>query len=374
MRLPVTNTRTDRAHAIIRSVKPHADRISATRSFLLSTVLAVAMQLPIEAGAACPELEGELIRWVVPSGPGGGYDRYSRLIQPFLEQGLGARIVIENRSEAGGVVGAIEVRDARPDGKTLGIINASGFLTANALLESRAPDPLQDFSILARVVSNRMVVFSGRDSGIDDIRALLELSGSRPVIIGIRDVGSASFFALPVAAALIGLDYQVVTGYSGSGSRVLAVIRGEVDIILQTFDSVSSYVESGEIVPLLELSRSRGKVPSLGGPNGVAALQAARRGLAVGRAIEQAEALENILSAGRLVVAPAGLPAALENCLQERILEVLSNPDFNQAAHQSDMTIDASDAVTARAELQMASKSLDEFGQLVRSAIERARQ
>jgi len=349
-------------------------RPASSRQVFLSAALAVAFCLPGPAGAACPELEGDVIRWFVPSLAGGGYDRYSRLIQPFLEINLDARILIENRGEAGGIVAAMEVRDARPDGKTLGIINASGMLTANEVLESRAPDPTTDFTILARVVSNRMAVFTGRDTGIGDIQALLATSTSRPVIAGVRDVGSASFFALPVAASLIGLDYQVVTGYSGSGSRVLAAIRGEVDIILQNFDSVESYVASGEIVPLMVISRSRGELPSLGGPNGVAAQRAAQLGLSVEHAVEQADALETIMSAGRLVVAPVGLPSPIEACLQESLMATLSDPAFQQAAEQAGLTIDASDSATATAELRSASRSLAGFGELVRTEIRRSRQ
>ena len=49
------------------------------------------------AAADCPSLTNKTIRWVVPNKPGGGYDAYSRLLQPFMEQQLDVRIVMENR-------------------------------------------------------------------------------------------------------------------------------------------------------------------------------------------------------------------------------------------------------------------------------------
>ncbi|MCU0989769.1 MAG: tripartite tricarboxylate transporter substrate-binding protein, partial [Xanthomonadales bacterium] len=186
----------------------------------------------------------------MPTRPGGGYDAYSRLLQPFLERALSARIVIENRPEAGGIVGALAIRDAAPDGRTLGIINASGLLAARAGDAGRAPDPASDFTVLASIVSNHVVLFSGRDSGIADVASLLRVAQTRPIVAGVRDAGSSSFYALPIAAALLGFDYELVTGYVGSASRTLAVMRGEVDIVVATFDSVQGPVRDGELVPL----------------------------------------------------------------------------------------------------------------------------
>ena len=67
----------------------------------------------------CRELAGATLRWIVTSAPGGGYDTYSRLLEPHLERELGARIQIENRPGAGGIVGAMAIRDAPADGRTL---------------------------------------------------------------------------------------------------------------------------------------------------------------------------------------------------------------------------------------------------------------
>ncbi len=40
--------------------------------------------------SSCPHVSGKTIRWIVPFSPGGGYDIYSRLIEQFYEERLGA--------------------------------------------------------------------------------------------------------------------------------------------------------------------------------------------------------------------------------------------------------------------------------------------
>lgn len=349
--------------------------------WILLPVILVGTGMPRSATASdsvCTELQGERIRWIVPSRAGGGYDRYSRLIQPFLEQRLEAAIVIDNRPEAGGIVGAMAIRDAVPDGRTLGLINASGLLAASAAREVQVPDPSRDFTVLAKVVSNRMFVFTGRDTGFENIHDLVEHSTRNPVVAGIRDVGSASFFALPITASLIDLDYVTVTGYVGSNNRVLALIRGEIDLVIQNFDSVRPYVESGELLPLLDVTGTGAgaagpAATTLGSPSGLAAKTAMKNQRPVQEAVRKAAALSAIVSAGRLVVAPGKLPRPLDDCLQTQLMNLLTSEEFLNAASKAGLTIDAAAAESARSDLKASRESLAEFNRLVQLQIEQVR-
>jgi tripartite-type tricarboxylate transporter receptor subunit TctC len=160
---------------------------------LLAATIGLGGMLGVERlHAECPGLAGATIRWIVPTRPGGGYHAYSRMLQPFLERELSARILIENRPEAGGIVGARAIRDARPDGRTLGLINASGLLAANAGDAGAAPAPAGDFTVSAL---SAIVVPVQRRDRIADVAGLLRVARSRPHRRGARDAGSSSFYA-----------------------------------------------------------------------------------------------------------------------------------------------------------------------------------
>src|SRR5262245_61090279 len=58
------------------------------------------------------------VRIVVAYPPGGSTDAIMRLVQPGLQQRLGATVVIENRSGASGSVGTAAVVKSPPDGNT----------------------------------------------------------------------------------------------------------------------------------------------------------------------------------------------------------------------------------------------------------------
>lgn len=329
------------------------------RSFVL-LILWLPMS-PLQA--ECAELQGDTIRWIVPNRPGGGYDAYSRLLQPFVEQSLGVTVVIENRPEAGGIIGASAIRDAKPDGKTLGLINASGLLAARAIDNPIAPDPGADYLLLARLVSNHIVMFTGRDSKVAKLQDFMQLARSRPIVVGVRDAGSTSFYSVPITADLLGFDYELVTGYVGSSARTLALIRGEVDIAIGHYDSVRGQVESGELNPLLQLTTS------LNRPLDVAELvnqvDATRR--------EDAEALGAIVGAGRLIVAPRDVSPVLSECMAASFVQILTSQELGVAAERAGLGINPVSGDVAMQQVREAQAAMPRFETLVKDAIRQAR-
>lgn len=360
-------------------------QVTARRAGLpVCVLLAVLAALPAGAAESCGSMAGARLRWVVPNSSGGGYDGYTRLLQPHLERELGATVVVENRPDAGGVVAAALIRDAAPDGRTLGIVNAAGLLAAS--LDREVPDPAADFTILARIATNRTVMLAGRDSAIGNVADLLSLSARRPIVIGVRDAGSASLFAIPVVAELLGMKYALITGYVGNNARVLAAIRGDVDLLVQNLDSTRAFIESGELRPLLLLTQPSAPaaygpdnaliagIPALGGANGMAAERARLAGRAGEDAVQKAQALARLIDAGRLVVAPPALPDGPRRCLENALAAALASKELRTTAARARLTLDTADAVAARADVEAAAQALGQLAPIIRPALQHARE
>jgi tripartite-type tricarboxylate transporter receptor subunit TctC len=193
-------------------------------------------------------------------------------------------------------------------------------------------------------------------------------------VIGVRDAGSASLFVVPIVAALLGIEYELVTGYVGNTARALAAIRGDVDLLVQNLDSVQRFIADGELRPLLQVTGDRlDGVPVLAGEQGVAGQRAAQTGRAREQALRQAGALAVIMNAGRLIVAPPGLSAGLRRCLEVEIGSLLNDPGLRADAARARLSIEPADAATARAEVIAAKAAIVEVAPLVRSAMQRAR-
>lgn len=348
-------------------------------------LVAALLSLTAAAGPdTCKTLKGETLRWIVPNSPGGGYDTYSRLLQPFLAEELEATIVVENQPAAGGLVAAAAIRDADPDGRTIGLINAAGLLAAQ--LDGSTLNPATDFTVVARILRNRIVLLTGQESGIDSLDALLRIAARRPIVIGVRDAGSASIVAVPVVAELLGMEYALVTGYVGNSARILAVVRGEVDLIVQNLDSTRQYIEDGTLRPVLQVTgalvndqpaardRILAGVPVLGGESGVAQQRARVAGRPVAQALKRADSLAALVDAGRLVVAPGALPDHLRRCLEEAVGTVLRSSGVKDAAERARVSIEPTGGTEALGDIKAAAAALAEFAPLVRATMERARQ
>ena len=106
------------------------------REFLKAAAAAVASVAAMSLGSAAwaqsaaEFYKDNVIKWIVPYDPGGGYDEYSRMLAPYMEKYTGARVDIVNMPGSGGMKGAVEIFNSPNDGTYIGIINGSAMVTS----------------------------------------------------------------------------------------------------------------------------------------------------------------------------------------------------------------------------------------------------
>lgn len=336
--------------------------------------------------SVCTSLEGQRIRWVVGYSPGGGYDAYSRLIEPFLERELGAEVFVDNVPGAGGIVGARTAARASPDGRTLGLFDGPGLLMANRRGIGHAPALGRELIPLGRVARLRPILVTGRRSGLRTIDDLIQLARSRPIVFGITGPLSQNFLNCALIAHLFGLDAEFITGYPGSSEIALALQRGDVDAGSSDMGSTLTGIEAGSFVALLQMTRRPARltralegVPYLVGDEGLVAnrpelfTESGDVGAGPGNPRALAGQLVTFTSLGRLVVAPAGLPEELRGCLEAAVGSVLADPRFHASASRANRPLDVASATEVRRELSEASAAFTDLLRIVERAARRVR-
>ena len=84
-------------------------------------VVSFALMACMVPGVLAQTYPSRPIRFIVPFPPGGGTDIYARIIAPKLSEALRQQVVVDNRSGAGGALGAELAAKAPPDGYTIWI-------------------------------------------------------------------------------------------------------------------------------------------------------------------------------------------------------------------------------------------------------------
>src|SRR6266852_1301236 len=139
------------------------------------------------------------IRLVVPVPAGSSTDVVARIIAQKLGPRLGQQMVIENRSGAGGNIGAETVAKAAPDGYTIGIATASTHAVAASLSANLPYDPIKDFAPVGMIGSQPyvLVLFPGLPA--HDLSELITLAKAKPGTLNYGSAGVASLAHLATA-------------------------------------------------------------------------------------------------------------------------------------------------------------------------------
>jgi len=349
----------------------------------LAAILVLAMAARAHAiDDACKKtFAGKTVKLIVPHAVGGGYDAYARLLQPFYEAKFGVKVVVRNETGAGGQVGALMIKDAKPDGLTIGFLNVPGLLAATLTGEAHAPNPATDMVALARLATSKHIWAVAKDSPYKTIDELMAAATpEKPLLFSTRDVGSLSFLNIALVCDQLQIPHRIVGGYGGSAESALAVIRGDVDVAAANFESILDPINAGELRVLLQISDKpisdhpalKG-VPLLASPDGVAAHRAKALGRNVKRALTHAKAISDLLAGGRVVEAPVGLPGATQACLRTGLMEILTDPAFEAAAAKAKRSLDVEDGLSTNAEIKATADEMGEFLPIVREAVEELR-
>lgn len=197
--------------------------------------------------AAADDYPSRPITLVVPYGAGGGVDTNARALAPHLEKALGQKVVVENRTGAGGVKGHTMGAFARPDGYTLTFVSP-GITAAPWLVEGVTFTP-EDYTYVGQVsfVPNMLVVKG--DSAWKTLDDLVAAMKEKPGAISSATTGgwSSKRITLAVFENAAGVESKVVSGYKGGAEWLAAVMGGHIDFAVNDVNEVLPQKGTGNI-------------------------------------------------------------------------------------------------------------------------------
>jgi len=194
------------------------------------------------------------ITLVTPMAAGGSTDYAARLLARDLTQALGVPAVVDNKAGASGAIGAVFVARAEADGHTL-LVAPSTVAVVNPLISDVSYDMNNDFRPIGLLAKVENVLVASKRSGIQSIEDVIRLAKAQPgkLTFGSNGEGSALHLAGEFLAQLAGVDLLHVP-YRGASPAELALIAGEIDLLVTNTVSVAPHIKAGSIVPVAVLS------------------------------------------------------------------------------------------------------------------------
>jgi len=277
-------------------------------------LIALAATLLSTAGAAA-DFPQKNIEFIIPFGPGGGFDRTVRAIAPFMEKQFGGRISVlpKNVPGAGGKKGMATLYRARPDGYTISIANIPG-AAIPGLTGEKVEYDIDKLTWIARLATEEYVLGVQAKSPVRSIEDLRKLG--RPVKMPSTDFGSTAYAGMAIFGEMLKFPIQHLTGYKGTNDYIVAVVRGDGDATTGPVSTMQKFIQSGDMRGLFtteEKSTLKGvpTIAELGHPE--------LTGLGV----------------DRFVVGPPGLPAEITKALSDAMAKAVQDPELQAIAEKS---------------------------------------
>lgn len=209
------------------------------------------------AGAQSADWPQAPVRLVVPFAAGGPTDIPARLIAEDMSRALPNRIIVENRTGSGVIVGTDIVAKAPRDGLTV-LYTTIGHAVARALFDRVPFDPVADFTPVALVGQIPMILMVNNAFPARTLREFIELVRANPGRFDYASSGNggAVHLASELFLHMAGLRMNHIA-FRGSSAAMPDVLAGRIPMILDVAAGALPFIQRGELRPLAISTRTR---------------------------------------------------------------------------------------------------------------------
>jgi tripartite-type tricarboxylate transporter receptor subunit TctC len=192
------------------------------------------------------------IRMVVPFAPGGTTDLLGRIAAEHLQNAWGANVVVENKSGAGGNIGAESVAKAAPDGYTL-MLGTVGTAVTNQFLYKKMPfDTATAFAPVALFGEVANVLAVHKSVPVNTAKEYVEYckkQGPGKVSFGSPAIGGTGHLAMEYFQSLAGFKVEHIV-YRGSSLVLQDLLAGNIPSTMDNLPPYLPHINTGALKAL----------------------------------------------------------------------------------------------------------------------------
>ena len=288
------------------------------------------------------------VKIVVPFAVGGIADTFGRVIAQKLSEAWGQPFVVENKTGAGGNIGADLVAKSPPDGYTLVVGNIGSHAVNPFLVKNMPYDPIRDFVPVAHVLDAEGLLAVHPSLPVKTVPELIAhvKANAGKLSYASGGIGTTSHLAGELFKSMAKVD-MVHVPYKGNSPAITDVMGGQAQMIFATMPTVIQQVKAGRLRGVATLGNARAAatpdLPTIG------------------------ETVQGFDVANWIgMFAPAGTPAEIVNRLNAEIQKIMQTPEVQKRLETEGAkfipTTPASFAGFQKAEAEKWGKAIREAG------------
>jgi tripartite-type tricarboxylate transporter receptor subunit TctC len=214
------------------------------------------------ASAALPQdYPSRPIRMIVPFPAGGTADLLARQIGQTMGEALRQQVVIENRTGAGGNIGADLAAKAKPDGYTLLMGTVSTHAINPNLYPNMPYDPVKDFAPVAMVARMPNLLVLHPSVPAASVAELIALAKARPGTLAFASAGNGTTQHLAGELFKKMADVDMIhVPYKGNAPAVTDLVGGQVQVMFDNIPVSLQQVRAGKLRALAVTGPARSPV------------------------------------------------------------------------------------------------------------------
>ncbi len=230
--------------------------------FTRRAALVGASALPFAAAGAAraqAKFPDRPIRLIIPWAAGGPADAGFRILAQSVSKKLGQQVIVDNKAGASGIMGAMALQEAKPDGYTISQMHMS-VLRQPLLNKQLTYNPINDLTYILQITGFIMGVVVKADAPWKTLPELLAYAKANPGKLnwGTLGIGSTQHLAMErVGIAQGGLSWTHAP-YRGTADTLRALLGGEIDFASES-SGWAPMVQAGQLRLLAVFTAERAK-------------------------------------------------------------------------------------------------------------------
>jgi tripartite-type tricarboxylate transporter receptor subunit TctC len=181
----------------------------------------------------------------------------TRMVAAALSERLRQTVVVENRPGAGGTIGIMALKNATPDGYTIGVL-VSGNVVQPLLVKDTPFDVRKDFTMLTSLYVSPLVMIVPASSPGRTLAEFIAMAKTRPgkVFFGHAGIGTTTHLAGELLNQVAGIS-MVHVPYKGTPETLPPLMSGDTQAVFSGYSTAKALVEAGKLRVLAVASAKR---------------------------------------------------------------------------------------------------------------------